>query len=132
MQSNTPPKRPKYGGRKPGSPMKRTARAREIAEQMGFHPVEVMIYCVQKGKMLNEDGTTTELTVGERLDMLKTVAQYLEPKLAQTQHTGKDDGPIQTQALPTAQIMKDPKLADALGDLALMMAQQEPPDKQVN
>jgi hypothetical protein len=126
----TPPKgvkgfqsgHPRYGGRKKGSPLKRTAEAREIAERLNFHPVEFLIQCAM-GTMPNGDGTVTELDTVQRLDAAKNVAPYLAPKLNATQVTGKDEGPIQTQQLPTDAIMRDPKLAEALGELALMMAE---------
>lgn len=80
--------------------------------------------------MPNADGSETVLDTGQRLDAAKNVAAYIVPKLAQTAVTGKDEGPIQTQQLPTDAILRDPKLADALGDLALMLAEQ--PDEAVN
>lgn len=124
------PGHPRYGGRKKGSggnPIKRSMEARAIAEKMNFHPVEFLSQCAL-GKMPNADGTYTELDVNQRLDAAKSVAPYIAPKLNATTLTGKDDGPIQTQALPTDKILADPRLSSALGDLALLVAQASPED----
>src|SRR5689334_22410659 len=85
----------KVGGRRKGSPVKRTAEAREIAEQLGFHPVAFLAHVAMTGKIPNQDGPETPVSAEDRLDAAKAVAPYLLPKLSAQQVTGKDDGPIE-------------------------------------
>jgi len=118
------PGHPKYGGRKKGTPIKRTKKGIEIAEAMGFHPVEFLAHVAQHGTMPNPDGTFSPVTTEMRLDAAKSVAPYVAPRLTAAQVTGVDEGPIQTQQVPTEAILQNPALADSLSELALIMAEQ--------
>ena len=115
------PGHPKYGGRKKGSPIKRTAEAREIADKLGFHPVEFLAKVVMTGKMPNPDGTETIVTPQDRLDAAKAIAPYILPKLAQTAVTGANDGPVAVD-LDVTKLLSDPESARAAQALALKLA----------
>jgi hypothetical protein len=123
------PGHPRYGGRKKGTPNKRTLLARDIAEKLKFDPIEVAVQVVVHGLMptTQKDGSVVLVPVGvdERLKMLRDLTQYIQPKLTSVQVTGKDDGPVQVASLDVAQILMNPELADAAQKLALQMAQQE-------
>ncbi|WP_321471117.1 hypothetical protein [uncultured Paludibaculum sp.] len=115
------PGHPRYGGRKKGSPLKRTKEAREIADKLNFHPVEFLARCAQ-GEMPNPDGSVTVLDTAQRLDAAKSVAPYIAPKLQATQVTGVDDGPVAFD-LPTQAILSDPDMTAKLSELAMLMAE---------
>lgn len=122
-----PYKRPKTGGRKPGSPMKRTEQAREIADRMGFHPVEFLCHVALHGEMPNPDGPPTKVDNAARLDAAKSVAPYLVPKLSASQVTGPNEGPVEMvmSQEQVANLMKDPAKARTLSELALLVASQD-------
>lgn len=74
-------------GRKAGVPNRASAaRERELAAS-GLTPLEFMIAC-----MRNEANDPAM-----RLDAAAKAAPYVHPRLAQTQLTGKDGGPIQIE-----------------------------------
>lgn len=110
-------------GRKPGGLSKRTRDSMRIAEDLGFHPVEFMIRCVQTGRLAEEDGSETALPLDERLKLLREVAHYICPKIHGLQITGRDGGPVQHAHahLDVTRIMMDPALAQMAEDLALAM-----------
>lgn len=119
------PGHPRYGGRKKGSPAKRTQEAREIAERLGFHPIELLAIIAMRGVIPNADGTETPVDTDARLDAIKAAAPYLTPRLSAQQITGKDEGPLAVSTLDVAQILANPALARMAQDLALAMAEQE-------
>lgn len=115
------PGHPKFGGRKKGSPVKRTKEAREIADALGFHPVEFLARVATTGKIPNPDGTETPVSPQDRLDAAKAIAPYIVPKLQATTLTGKDDGPIEVDTFDMATLLKDPEAAKAAQALALKL-----------
>ncbi len=120
------PGHPRYGGRKKGSPVRRTAEAREIAEHLGFHPIELLAHIALKGTIPNADGTETPVDTDKRLDAIKAAAPYLLPRLSAQTLSGPNDGPVEILT-PEAEaglqaILADPDLAKAAQDLALKLA----------
>lgn len=96
----------KTGGRTKGTPNRRTQELIEKAEELGVHPVEVLLrICAAdwKGlgydsseivKMTTDGGTFTEdrITLKDRLHAAKEAAQYLFPKLKAIEHSGSIEG----------------------------------------
>ncbi len=123
------PGHPRYGGRKKGSPAKRTAEAREIAERLGFHPIELLAHIALNGTIPNADGTETPVDTDKRLDAIKAAAPYLLPRLSAQTLSGPNDGPVEIMT-PEAEaglqaILADPDLARAAQDIALALAEEE-------
>jgi hypothetical protein len=116
---------PKYGGRKKGSPIKRTAEAREIAESLGFHPVHFLATIAYFGVMPNADGTETAVDTATRMDAAKSVIKYLVPALLATQITGKNEGPLEVAAFDMTQLMMNPAAVEAAQQLALAMVEMK-------
>jgi hypothetical protein len=87
----------KRGGRKVGSPNKRTRHALEICEELDFHPAAFLATIAMTGLMPNADGTSTPVSTEERLKAGVALCPFIMPRLqaTQTQITGKDEGPIQ-------------------------------------
>lgn len=152
--SSTPKKKvggqfghPRHGGRVAGTPNKKNKLAREIAEAMGVDPVEFMLDLLRKdvveviavdefgNVILDGSGqpvtTKIAVTLAMKLDAAKSVAPYLHARLQATQVTGKDEGPVE-MVLPTADILKDPKISSALADLALLVASGDRDQAAVN
>lgn len=74
-------------GRKRGIPNKATAKkAAEIAES-GLTPLDYMLQLMRNEE---SDGVV-------RFEAAKAAAPYVHPRLAATEHTGKDGGPIETK-----------------------------------
>lgn len=118
---------PRYGGRKKGSPVKRTAEAREIAEKLGFHPVEFLARVATEGVMLNPDGSKTVCDNAMRLDAAKAVSKFLVPTLAATQVTGKNDGPVENVTFDMNKFLESPAAVEAAQKLSLAIS-NEPDD----
>lgn len=60
-----------------------------------------------------------------RMDAAKAVAPYVHPRLQAQTLTGPGDGPVQVTNIPVSEILKDPKMAGALSDLALLIAEAD-------
>jgi hypothetical protein len=115
----------RVGGRKKGSPTKRTKLALEICEAMDFHPAAFLATIAMTGLMPNADGTTTPVTPDDRLRAATALAPFVMPKLQATQVTGRDDGPVAVAALDVTAILANPQLAAAAQELALMVVDAE-------
>lgn len=72
-------------GRKRGVPNKRTAAVAKAVEASGLTPLEYML------SVMRDEGAENPI----RLDAAKAAAQYVHPKLAAVEHTGKGGEPIQ-------------------------------------
>ncbi len=129
-ESSTPAgfKRPRLGGRQPGSLNKRTKAAIEICESYDFHPVATLITVITTGKLPNADGTFADVDTPGRMDALKSLCPYVLPRLAQTALTGKDAGPLAVATLDMTRILADPALVLQAQNLSLAMtdADREP------
>ena len=93
MSKTEPPrKRPKTGGRKPGSPNKVTVEFRQTVQQLlddNRDNVARWLTLVAEG-----DGTdSSKPDPYKALDMLAKLAEYAAPKLARTVHAGDPDAP---------------------------------------
>jgi hypothetical protein len=81
-------------GRKPGS---LTRRNQDIAEKVlaeGESPLEFML------RTMRDENAP----IANRLDMAKSAAPYVHPRLASTEHTGKDGGPLVVQVMDFAKL----------------------------
>lgn len=134
---------PRFGGRKPGSPNKRTKAAQDLAKEMGVDPVQFMLSILASDTvqvaMVNEQGCvvlgadgqpimlTKPIPLDLKADMAKAVAAYIHPKLQATQVTGKDDGPVAVAGFDMTVLMTNPQAVAAAQELALMMAKPDAP-----
>ena len=86
--------RPKYGGRSAGVPNKVTAQAREaIALFVDDNAPRLAewLEAVAKGDPEND----VKPNPAKAFELFQSVIEYHVPKLARTEHTGADDGPIE-------------------------------------
>lgn len=113
------------GGRKSGVPQRRYKTALEVAEKMGFHPVQFLATVALTGRIPNPDGSFTVVTSAERLDAAKAVVPYVLPKLSQQQVTNAKGGPVEVAVLDVNKLLSDPEAARAAQDLALRIAAQD-------
>ena len=79
------PKGTRIGGRKKGTPNKKTTEMVAEIAKGGETPLDYMLR-VMRDKTIE---------FPRRDDMAKACAPYVHPKLAATEHTGRDRGPIQ-------------------------------------
>jgi hypothetical protein len=92
-EKTIPQKHP--GGRPKGSPNKASiARAAAIAAS-GLTPLDYML------QQMRDDNADPAM----RLDAARSAAPYVHPRLAQTQLTGKDGGPIQIEDKAKAELI---------------------------
>ena len=89
----------KTGGRKRGTPNKKTIAVQEQMEQLGFDPIESMIE-ISKQAMSDKN----YVLAGQ---MAKELAQYIYPKRKAVEHTTSEDSPFPTQL--TINITDNPK-----------------------
>ncbi len=75
------------GGRRKGTPNKRTAEQREQIAASGLTPLEYMLGVMRDPKA----------PAARRDDMAKAAAPYVHPKLSAIEHTGKDGGAIEME-----------------------------------
>lgn len=75
---------PKTGGRKKGTPNKRTRSIEEKLEALGCDPIAGM------AAIANNENNSQEL----RLSAYKEVAQYVAPKRRAVEHSGPDGGQL--------------------------------------
>jgi hypothetical protein len=84
--------RKKAGGRVAGTPNKVTAQAREAIAMFvdgNAHRLAEWLDAVANG---NED---TKPNPAKAFELFQSVVEYHVPKLARTEITGKDDGPVE-------------------------------------
>jgi hypothetical protein len=98
--------------------MRRTAEAREIAERMGFHPIEWLLRVAVDGVMLNPDGTETVCDTDQRLDAAKTATKYLTPVPLASKEP-EEDKTVEISSIDINRMMEDPALVEAAQTLAL-------------
>ncbi len=83
-----PPGYPKTGGRLPGTPNKRTVYARQILDEHGADPVEMLAKTMRDEKNVPLD---------IRIDCAKALLPYVYPRLAAVEVTGRDGDPVQVE-----------------------------------
>jgi hypothetical protein len=119
---------PRYGGRR----RRPVALAREIAAAAGIDPLAVMFEWLSTG-------VYEEIEIGPRgaehkvkrpvpldmlIDLAKTLASYLHPKLSAVAVTGREGGPIETSRV-NAHILMTPELCEAMQKIAFAAAEAE-------
>jgi hypothetical protein len=75
------------GGRTKGTPNKRSAEQREKLAAGGLLPLDVMLFVMRNAYQLGDYETA--------LDSASKAAPYVHPRLAATQVTGIDGGPME-------------------------------------
>lgn len=75
-------------GRPKGAATKRSREIADRAAKEGLTPLEVMLTAMRKH--------AKEDRWDEAASIAKDAAPYMHPRLASMQHTGRNDGPIQT------------------------------------
>lgn len=120
------------GGRPLGSPLAKTKTAREIAENLGFHPVHWLVR-VALGFMPNADGSEDPIEdKNMRLDAGKTVSKFLVPTLSAQAITGAEGGPIAVASIDLNKLLLDPQALEAAQNLSLHISGIEPPVETVD
>lgn len=90
------PKRQKHGGRTAGTPNKATKEFRDtVAKVLETNAHNVSIWLAQVA-MGHGD---VKADPGKALDLLAKLAEFAAPKLARTEVTGADGGPVKYQAI---------------------------------
>ena len=80
---------PKTGGRKPGVPNKLTVERQAQVAASGLTPLDYMLRVMR-------DEQADDI---RRADMAKAAAPYVHPRLASTELTGKDGGPLRVEVV---------------------------------
>ena len=82
------------GGRKKGTPNKKTSVQVAAVQATGVTPLEYMLDVMRqpipKGASISETIAISD----QRFEAAKAAAPYVHPRLAAIEHTGKDGGPI--------------------------------------
>lgn len=96
-------------GRKPGVPNKATLERQERVAATGETPLDYMLRVMRDPRA----------KAGRRDEMARAAAPYVHPRLATTQHTGRNGGPIQHLDLSKATNEQLGALEAFFGPLAL-------------
>lgn len=103
----------KHGGRKPGTPNKKTKDLLERAEALGIDPFEILLYfAAGEEEKLGYDGKqyrkgafgdeyVVRITPEMRIEAAKQACQYLHPKRKAIEVSAKDGGPLELYLLMT-------------------------------
>jgi hypothetical protein len=84
----------KTGGRKPGSVNKATKEFRETVQKvLDLNAANVAIWLE---RVAEGDGEDLKGDPAKALDLLAKLAEYAAPKLARTEVTGADGGPVKS------------------------------------
>jgi hypothetical protein len=82
------------GGRKKGTPNRKTAAMIKAVRQSGITPLDFMLE-VMRGKPPEGAGPAEFIAFTNlRFEAAKAAAPYVHPKLSAIEHTGKDGGPV--------------------------------------
>lgn len=94
------PKGVRLGGRGVGTPNKATVQAREaiaLFVDNNAHKLQEWLNEVADGKLDSESGKWLVVPNPEKaFNLFQSVVEYHVPKLARTEVTGKDGGPVST------------------------------------
>lgn len=126
-------------GRPKGSLNRRTLFVRDWADKVGCDPVEFLLKIVSSDTievtktdsagnvMLDETGKPmkqlTAVSTELRVQCATTLCGYMYPRLSAQQVQGEIKVPVEIN-LPLDRIMRDPKLSDAIAELALIVASE--------
>jgi hypothetical protein len=97
-----PKQRTKAGGRKKGTPNKKTEEIAEIFASQNFNPAEGMAYCfneaikLYKHRKERRSGYGASNALGVAAKIANDAAQYVYPKRKAIEHTGKDGEKLMT------------------------------------
>lgn len=100
--------RPENAGRKKGTPNKKTQELRDLAEQLGVNPFQILLHFaagdwqalgypdatvtkVTQNGVFTEDRISPEL----RSSSAREACKYLYPQLKAVEHSGPDGGPLE-------------------------------------
>jgi hypothetical protein len=124
-------------GRPQGSLGKRTLFARDLADKVGCDPVEFLLKIVNSdtievtqtdaaGKVVLDaiGKPVKQLTVVStelRVQCATTLCGYMYPRLSAQHVQGEVKVPVEV-SLPVERILSDPKLSEAMAELALLVA----------
>ena len=119
---------PRYGGRR----RRPVALAREIAAAAGIDPLAVMFDWLRSGVYQEieigprgaERRVKRAMPVEMLIDLAKTLASYLHPKLSAVAVSGHEGGPIETSSV-SATILMTPELCEAMQKIAFAQAEAE-------
>jgi len=127
--ANQPPKKkgsfavghPKYGGRqKKEKVSQKMWQAREIAEELDFHPLIEAIKIYRTGKLPAAPGVKAQpVSATSRVRCLEQALAFLLPRLSHQSISNPEGGPVQVATLDMVELMKNPELARAAQTLAL-------------
>ena len=117
----------RYGGRRKNT----VAQARALADELGICPMRFLLLCIDGTvtKTVIENGkrkkVAVDIPLDMRIDCAKHVSRFLFPTLSAAAVQAEVAVDMDAQvALPIDAILARPALADALGDLALLVSQQ--------
>jgi len=104
----------KYGGRRAGTPNKKTVDLMNLARKLGVDPFEILLL-VAKGSWKKLGYESDQITLANRLWAAAEAAQYLYPKRKSVEHSGKDGGPIEVaQTAKITGLLNEPEAFAAL------------------
>lgn len=112
---------PKYGGRqKKEKVSQKMWQAREIAEELDFHPLIEAIKIYRTGRLPSAPGAKAQaVSATARVRCLEQALAFLLPRLSHQSISSPDGGPIETVHLDLVELMRNPALAQAAQTLAL-------------
>lgn len=111
--------RVKTGGRKKGTPNKRTTERYKALEAGGAMPLDIMLGAARHLWTKAHEGGDVDLSMVERASSLaKDAAPYVHARLASVQHAGPGGGPIQLADLTKATDEQLAALEAFIGPLA--------------
>lgn len=95
--------KPKTGGRKRGTPNKATATAREAIAMVADGKAHDFMRWLEKTAKGTKTGKKwlVRPNPGGAAKLYLDAIEYHIPKLARTEHTGKDGGPVVVKSTPT-------------------------------
>jgi hypothetical protein len=78
------------GGRKKGTPNKKTAKTIAAVVAAGITPLDYMLEQMRKPIPKDAEPAVKVAMIGLRFEAAKAAAPYVHPKLANIEHSGKD------------------------------------------
>ena len=108
-------------------------RAREVAADLKFDAIELIIQLVRTGAFPRSTAEEHRkmLSTAERAKLLIDLLPYIHPKLAATELTGRDGGPLASAHLDINALLADPTLAEAAQTLAIAIAEKQTQDSEL-
>jgi hypothetical protein len=95
-------------------------QAREIAQELDFHPLIEAIKIYRTGRLPSAPGVKAQpVSATSRVRCLEQALAFLLPKLSHQAISGLEGGPVETVHLDLVELMRNPDLAKAAQTLAL-------------